>query len=131
MSTYVQRAAELLRERLAELDTERKQLDGALTALNGNAAPKRGPGRPKRDPLAGPKPKIAVLDENASRHDQCVEVIRQHPGITGVEIARALRMQSSNYLYRILKQLTTEGAITKRNRSYYTKADASTWLGRD
>ena len=45
-SNTVDEAAKLIRNRIAELDSERTQLERALASLTGGRQGRRGPGRP-------------------------------------------------------------------------------------
>ena len=53
MANALDQAASLLRDRLRELDAERKKLERALSNLTGGRVGRRGPGRPPGSGSAG------------------------------------------------------------------------------
>ena len=48
-----------------------------------------------------------------------LEVIRQNPGISVTELARELKMRHPNYLYRVLPQLESQGAVRKDGTGWH------------
>jgi predicted HTH transcriptional regulator len=111
-SAAVDQAANVIRERLRELNAERLRLERALSHLTGPA--RRGPGRPR-----GSRTRTATRRRGRrnTRSDQAVKMIRENPGITASEIAKRMRIKP-NYLYRVLGDLQKDGTVKKDGRSY-------------
>jgi len=112
MASALDEAANLLKERIRELDTERKKLERALANLTGGRVGRRGPGRPP-----GSKDGASRRRRGGTRSDQAVRLIKANPGISASEIAKKMRIQP-NYLYRVLGDLQKEGTVKKSGRSY-------------
>ena len=115
MASALDEAANLLKERIRELDTERKKLERALANLTGGRVGRRGPGRPP-----GSKDGASRRRRGGTRSDQAVRLIKANPGISASEIAKKMRIQP-NYLYRVLGDLQKEGKVKKSGRSYSAK----------
>jgi Winged helix-turn-helix DNA-binding len=114
-SGAVGEAANLIRERIRELDSERAQLERALASLTDGREGKRGPGRP-----AGSRTRPGGRRRGrrrATRADQAVRFVKANPGISAAEIAKKMRIKP-NYLYRVLSELEREGRVKKDGRSY-------------
>lgn len=116
-SNTVDEAAGLIRERIKELDSERKQLERALSSLTGGREGRRGPGRPR-----GAAANRATRGRRRGRRrntraDQAVKLIQANPGINASEIARQMRIKP-NYLYRVLGDLQKQGRVKKSGRAY-------------
>ena len=103
VSDTVDAAADLIRERLRELDDERAQLVSALSALGDG---RRGPGRPRGRRRRG-----------GTRAEQAVKLIESSPGISASQIAEQMKIKP-NYLYRVLAELEKEGRVRKDGRAY-------------
>jgi len=114
MATALDQAATLLRDRMRELDTERKKLERALANLTGGRIGRRGPGRPPGSRNAGTARRGP---RRGTRADQAVKLIKANPGITAAEVAKKMRIKP-NYLYRVLGDLQKEGRVKKSGRSY-------------
>jgi DNA invertase Pin-like site-specific DNA recombinase len=118
MANALDEAASLLRNRLRELDSERKKLERALSNLTGGRLGRRGPGRPpkstKAKPAATPRRRRR---RGGTRADQAVRLIKQNPGISAAEVAKKMKIKP-NYLYRVLGDLQKEGRVKKSGRSY-------------
>ena len=114
MASALDEAANLLKERIRELDTERRKLERALANLTGGRVGRRGPGRPP-----GSKDGASRRSgrRGGTRSDQAVRLIKANPGITASEIAKKMRIQP-NYLYRVLGDLQKDGKVKKSGRSY-------------
>ena len=54
----------------------------------------------------------------ANRADQVLRVIRENPGISVSEIGDRLGMKQKNYLYRVVGNLQSEGAVKKDGRGF-------------
>jgi sugar-specific transcriptional regulator TrmB len=109
-------AADLIRTRLRELDSERAQLERALASLTGGREGRRGPGRPRGSSAAAPRRRRRR--RGGTRADQAVKLIAANPGLTAAEIARQMKIKP-NYMYRVLAGLEQEGAIRKDGRGYH------------
>jgi hypothetical protein len=114
-------ARELVKRRLADLDTERRQLERALAELGGDA--KRSLGRPRGSASrttakASRAPKKRRRRRGGTRADQAVELITSQPGISAADVAKAMKIKP-NYLYRVLGDLEKEGRVKKDGRQYY------------
>ncbi|HEX2466997.1 MAG TPA: hypothetical protein VHJ54_02220 [Solirubrobacterales bacterium] len=108
-------AANLIRERLRELDAERGQLERALASLTGGREGRRGPGRPRGSaPQAGGRRRGR---RRSTRADQAVRLVKANPGISASEIAQKMKIKP-NYLYRVLADLEQQGRVKKDGRSY-------------
>jgi hypothetical protein len=59
--------------------------------------------------------------EQSAREKQVLDVIRARPGATVADVARALDVEATA-LYRVVRKLTIEGAITKRARGLFPAA---------
>lgn len=119
--TAIDDARKLVESRLTELDKERERLMAALKELGG-AVPirrggKRGPGRPKGATTKRRKRK------GGNRLDQFVKFIADNPGATVADASKALKVKP-NYLYRIAKEATKGGKVSKSGKGYKAKAAA-------
>jgi hypothetical protein len=115
MASALDEAAGLLKQRISELDSERKKLERALANLTGGRIGRRGPGRPRgsrNTKAAAPRRR-----RRSTRADQAVRLIKANPGITAAEVAKRMRIKP-NYLYRVLGDLQKEGRVKKSGRSY-------------
>jgi sugar-specific transcriptional regulator TrmB len=119
-SSTVDEAATLIRERIRELDSERAQLERALSSLTGGREGRRGPGRPQgstnttRTTTRGRRRR----GRRSTRADQAVKLVKANPGISASEIARKMNIKP-NYLYRVLAELQKEGRVRKAGRAYH------------
>ena len=124
-NNVVEEARQLINSRLAELDDERKRLEGALKELGGKVA-KRAPGRPKGSTSSGASKKAASgggtrkrrKRRGGTRADQAVKLIESQPGISASDVAKTMKIKP-NYLYRVLGDLENEGRVKKDGRQYY------------
>lgn len=117
-NNVVEEARQLIHSRLAELEDERKRLEGALKELGGKIA-KRAPGRPRgaSSKAAGAAPKRRKR-RGGTRADQAVKLIESQPGISASDVAKTMKIKP-NYLYRVLGDLEKEGRVKKDGRQYY------------
>ncbi|MEO8092392.1 MAG: hypothetical protein ABI726_06765 [bacterium] len=113
-SKTVDQAANLLRERIKELEAERENLARALAGLTGGREGRRGPGRPRRSGKGRPRGRRR---RGNTRTDQAVKLISENPGIGASDIAKQLKIKP-NYIYRVLGDLQKEGRVRKDGRSY-------------
>ena len=114
-SNTVDEAANLIRKRLSELDSERSQLERALASLTGGREGRRGPGRPRGAAASGGRRRRSR--RGGTRADQAVKLIKANPGIGASEIAKRLSIKP-NYMYRVLSDLQKEGKVKKEGRVY-------------
>ena len=124
-----QRAA--IENRLKELRPlyeEYLQLEKAKEALDGVSGPRRrGPGRPPGSRSSSTTTRRAASGngrrrrrgrKGGNRADQVLGVIRENPGISVSEIGDRLGMKQKNYLYRVVGNLQSEGAVKKEGRGF-------------
>ena len=119
-SNTVDEAAELIRERMRELDAERRQLERALASLTGRH-PGRGPGRPAGNTSgsgANGRTTRRRRRRGGTRADQAVKLVSTKPGISASEIAKEMKIKP-NYLYRVLHELEKHGKVRKDGRAYH------------
>jgi predicted HTH transcriptional regulator len=114
-SKTVDQAADLIRQRLQELESEAADLKRALSSLTGGREGRRGPGRPRGSGSGGSNGRRR--GRRNTRSDQAVKLIQENPGISASEIARRLDIKP-NYMYRVLGDLQKEGRVKKDGRSY-------------
>jgi predicted HTH transcriptional regulator len=119
-SATVDEAANLIRERMKELDAERSQLERALASLTGGREGRRGPGRPPGSG-GGSNGGRRRRRRRGTRADQAVKLIAENPGITASQIAERMSIKP-NYLYRVLSSLEEEGKVRKDGRAYSAAA---------
>lgn len=119
-------ARQLVEQRLADLDEERKRLERALAELGGKATTTRRPGRPRgsssktssTSSTTGGAPRRRRKRRGGTRADQAVKLIESQPGISASDVAKTMKIKP-NYLYRVLGDLEKEGRVKKDGRQYY------------
>jgi ribosomal protein S25 len=120
-SHVLDEARDLLKKRLAELDSERQRLERALSELGGKASGKVTAGRrgrpSKRASGASKAAPRRRRRRSNTRSDQAVKLVEKNPGITASEIAKSMKIKP-NYLYRVLSDLEKEGRVKKSGRKY-------------
>ena len=136
-----QRAA--LEKRLKDLRPQFEEylhLEKVKEALEGvgggeSSARRRGPGRPKGSTTRrGPgRPKGSTTRRKSTngrrrrgrrggtRAAQALKVVRENPGITVSEMAGKMSIKQPNYLYRVMNQLESDGAVKKAGKGYTAK----------
>jgi hypothetical protein len=133
---FVDNTVKDIDEQLRQLRDEVSRLEAARSALTGA---RRGPGRPRgsasgttRARSARPRATRARTARRASaaprtrttrrggntRAAQALELVRQRPGITIPEIAKAMKIEP-NYLYRVLPRLGSEGQIKRDGQRWH------------
>jgi hypothetical protein len=55
------------------------------------------------------------------RAGEALDLVRKNPGITVAEMADRLGMRQRNYLYRIMANLQSEGAVDKQGRGFVAR----------
>src|SRR5919202_4869801 len=103
VSSAVDQAATLLKERISELESELNNLQRALANLTDGGQGRRGPGRP-RGSTATATGTRGRGRRRGTRADQAVRLVKANPGISASEIANKMRIKP-NYLYRVLADL--------------------------
>jgi DNA invertase Pin-like site-specific DNA recombinase len=117
VSSAVDQAAALLKERITELEGELAKLQRALAGLTEGREGRRGPGRPRGSRSTGTRTRTRRRRRGGTRADQAVALIKANPGSSASEIARKMKIQP-NYMYRVLGDLQKEGKIKKSSRKY-------------
>ena len=113
-------ARQLVQNRLAELDEERKRLERALAELGGKVTKRAG--RPKgssntKAASTGTAAPRRRKRRGGTRADQAVNLITKEPGISASDVAKQMKIKP-NYLYRVLSELEKEGKVKKDGRAY-------------
>ncbi len=117
VSSAVDQAAALLKERITELEGELAKLQRALASLTEGREGRRGPGRPRGSRSGSGRTRTRRRRRGGTRADQAVALIKANPGITASEIARQMKIQP-NYMYRVLGDLQKDGKVKKSGRNY-------------
>jgi DNA invertase Pin-like site-specific DNA recombinase len=117
VSSAVDQAAALLKERITELEGELAKLQRALASLTEGREGRRGPGRPRGSRSTGTRTRTRRRRRGGTRADQAVALIKANPGSSASEIARKMKIQP-NYMYRVLGDLQKEGKVKKSGRKY-------------
>ena len=133
-----------IRERLAELEDliaplrreadQLKQMTAPSRSQPDATSPPRAAARTARpaQPAGRATPRAAAHAAPAkrgrppgsgNRAQEATAKIREQPGITAAELAQAMGIKT-NYLYRVLPRLESEGAITKKGRGYHPAPQA-------
>jgi hypothetical protein len=137
MADFLTEQVNALEKRLGELRPaheeylEVERVRDALTSAAGRRAPgrprgsstRRGPGRPKGSTTRrrSPNGRRRRGRRGGTRADQALKVVRENPGITVSEMAAKMSIKQPNYLYRVMNQLESEGAVTKTGKGYTAK----------
>ncbi len=117
VSSAVDQAAALLKERITELEGELAKVQRALASLTEGREGRRGPGRPRGSRSTGTRTRTRRRRRGGTRADQAVALIKANPGMSASEIARKMKIQP-NYMYRVLGDLQKEGKVKKSGRKY-------------
>jgi sugar-specific transcriptional regulator TrmB len=115
VSSAVDQAAAVLKDRISELEGELAKLQRALSNLTEGREGRRGPGRPRGSRSAATPARRRR--RGRTRADQAVRLVKANPGITASEIARKMKIQP-NYMYRVLGDLQKQGRVKKSGRKY-------------
>jgi hypothetical protein len=125
--------ADFLAEKLQEIDNRLKELrplheeylklERAKEALAGmeSTPRRRGPGRPRGSTSAassGNGRRRRRHRSGGTAAQKVLEVVRQNPGITVSEIGDQLGYAQKNYLYRVVHNLSEDGAVKKQGKGY-------------
>ncbi len=115
MTEKTDQIRKLVKERLAELDKERKALEEALKQLGGDVQRKVRRGRPAGSTSTGRKRRSR---KGGTRADHALKAVSDSPGITAGEIAKKLDIKP-NYVYRVMGDLVKDKQVEKKGRGYY------------
>jgi hypothetical protein len=138
MADFLSEQLSALEKRLKDLRPhveEYMHLEKVKEALEGVGGKRRGPGRPRgsttrrgpgRPPGSTTKRKSANGRRRRSRRggtraEQALRVVRENPGISVSELGDKLNIKQKNYLYRVMNQLQSDGAVTKKGRGFTAK----------
>ena len=136
MADFLSEQLGALEKRLKELRPQVEEylhLEQVKEALEGIGRPRRGPGRPPGSTTRRRRASTSTTRRKSTngrrrrgrrggtRADQALKVVRDNPGITVSELARKLNIKQPNYLYRVMNQLQSDGAVTKSGRGYTAK----------
>ena len=116
LSSAVDQAAGILKDRIQELESELSKLQRALASLTDGRHGKRGPGRPRGSATASSTP-TRRRRRSGTRAEQALKLISESPGITASEIAKQMKIKP-NYMYRVLADLQKDGRVKKSGRKY-------------
>jgi len=118
--------ADFLAEKRAEIDTRLKELrplheeylklERAKAALDGVDGPRRG--RPRGSAAGSGGTRRRRRRRGSTRGDEALALIRQNPGATVSELAQMMNISPPNYLYRVMANLQSDGAVTKQGKGY-------------
>ena len=126
---------DFLTEKLQEIDNRLKELrplheeflklERAKQALEGmDSTPRRrGPGRPPgsgagRKSSGNGRRRRRGSRSGGTAAQKVLDVVRQNPGITVTEIGDKLGYTQKNYLYRVVHNLSDDGAVQKQGKGY-------------
>jgi hypothetical protein len=134
MADFLSEQLTALEKRLKDLRPQVEEylhLEQVKEALEGVGKPRRGPGRPRGSTT---RRRTSTTTRRKStngrrrrgrrggtRAQQALKVVKDNPGITVSELGRKLNIKQPNYLYRVMNQLQSEGAVTKSGRGYTAK----------
>jgi hypothetical protein len=90
----------------------RKAANGRRKAANGRRKAANG----RRKAANGRRRRRA-----GGRAGEALDLVRKNPGITVAEMADRLGMRQRNYLYRIMANLQSEGAVDKQGRGFVVR----------
>ena len=136
MPEFVDSTVRGIDEQIRQLREEVSRLEAARSALTGG---RRGPGRPRGSVTRSTRARSAATRTTRARTGrrvstpartrsarsgrntratQALELVRQRPGITIPDIAKAMKIQP-NYLYRVLPRLASEGQIKRNGQGWH------------
>ena len=129
MPEFVDTAVKDIDARLRELQDEVSRLEAARSALVGG---RRRPGRPRgsaaratrtrttRRTTAPPRARATRSTRRGgnTRAAQALELVRQRPGVTIPDLAKAMKIQP-NYLYRVLPRLESDGQVKRQGQGWH------------
>src|SRR3954451_1312922 len=116
-----------VRDRLKELQPlveEYRQLEEAISALDGGSAPApaRSGRSSSRSSGRASTSRRGRRRGTGTRATEALKLVEERPGITIPELAEAMGIKQ-NYLYRLMPTLAEEGRVTKSGRGWHLKQD--------
>jgi DNA-binding IscR family transcriptional regulator len=132
MPDFVQTEIEAIEDQLRVLKDEASRLEAARAALTGGVGRR---GRPAKNGAARTPARLASRRNGRSaatrprrggntRANQAVELVRERPGITIPEIAKAMKIEP-NYLYRVLPRLASDGQVKRDAQGWHAAASTT------
>src|SRR3954447_1848172 len=115
-----------VRDRLKELQPlveEYRQLEEAISALDGGSAPAPArSGRSSSRSSGAGTSRRGRRRGTGTRATEALKLVEERPGITIPELAEAMGIKQ-NYLYRVMPTLADEGKVVKSGRGWHLKKD--------
>ena len=135
MADFLSEQLSALEKRLKDLRPQVEEylhLEQVKEALEGVGKPRRGPGRPRGSTTRRRTSTSTARRRSTNgrrrrgrrggtRAQQALKVVRDNPGITVSDLARKLNIKQPNYLYRVMNQLQSDGAVSKSGKGYTAK----------
>ena len=131
MPDFIQTAVKDIDDQLRALKDETSRLEAARAAL---AGPTGRRGRPSSNGTARTRARSASRRNGRSaaprsrggntRANQTLELVRDKPGITIPEIAKAMKIEP-NYLYRVLPRLESNGQVKRDGQGWHPPASST------
>jgi winged helix-turn-helix DNA-binding protein len=121
MADFLTQKRTEIEERLKELrplHEEYLKLQRAKEALDGVDTPRRGRPRGSTTGSASGNGRRRRRRRGSTRGDEALNLIRQNPGVTVSELARMMHISPPNYLYRVVGNLQSDGAVKKQGKGY-------------
>jgi DNA-binding MarR family transcriptional regulator len=128
---FIQTAVKDIDDQLRALKDETSRLEAARAAL---AGPTVRRGRPSSNGTARTRARSASRRNGRSaaprsrggntRSNQTLELVREKPGITIPEIAKAMKIEP-NYLYRVLPRLQSSGQVKRDGQGWHPAASST------
>jgi predicted HTH transcriptional regulator len=121
MADFLTQKRTEIEERLKELrplHEEYLKLQRAKEALDGVDTPRRGRPRGSTTGSASGNGRRRRRRRGSTRGDEALNLIRQNPGVTVSELARMMNISPPNYLYRVVGNLQSDGAVKKQGKGY-------------
>ena len=120
MTDFLKDQLAAMDKRLRELRPsydEYQKIEQAKAALEGLGSPRRGPGRP-RGSGGGPTRRRRRRRSGGTRAEEALGLLRQNPGLTVRDLSERMNIKHPNYLYRVLGQLESEGAVKRQGKGW-------------
>ena len=131
MPDFIQTAVKEIDDQLRALKDETSRLEAARAAL---AGPTGRRGRPSSNGTArtrarstsrrNGRPATPRSRGGNTRSNQTLELVRENPGITIPEIAKAMKIEP-NYLYRVLPRLESNGQVKRDGQGWHPAASST------
>jgi DNA-binding MarR family transcriptional regulator len=125
---FIQTAVKEIDDQLRALKDETSRLEAARAALAGPTGRRgrpssNGTGRTRARPASRRNGRSAAPRSRGgnTRSNQTLELVREKPGITIPEIAKAMKIEP-NYLYRLLPRLESNGQVKRDGQGWHPPA---------